>query len=174
MSYSKPEQMNDQEFYISVLQGQTAALPCRVQSVPPPTLRSGLNIFHCFIKYFLSAAGSMSTATCYSRCLTTQGSTRWPTCCWSRTPRRWTGASTGARPGTRWGSSVSRFISRSSLRWLSVRISLIWRQHACWLYKHGLMPSNFVIPTVSFDLFVWSIWFWNVSKQHLFVMSRNQ
>ena len=45
MSYSKPEQMNDQEFYISVLQGQTAALPCRVQSVPPPTLRSGLNIF---------------------------------------------------------------------------------------------------------------------------------
>lgn len=48
MSYSKPEQMNDQEFYISVLQGQTAALPCRVQSVPPPTLRSEIlfpNIF---------------------------------------------------------------------------------------------------------------------------------
>ena len=38
MSYSKPEQMNDQEFYISVEQGNTAALPCRVQSVPPPTL----------------------------------------------------------------------------------------------------------------------------------------
>ena len=38
MSYSKPEQMSDQEFYISVEQGQTAALPCRVQSVPPPTL----------------------------------------------------------------------------------------------------------------------------------------
>ena len=32
--------MNDQEFYISVQQGGTAALPCRVQSTPPPTLRS--------------------------------------------------------------------------------------------------------------------------------------
>ena len=40
MSYSKPEQMSDQEFYISVQQGGSAALPCRVQSVPPPTLRS--------------------------------------------------------------------------------------------------------------------------------------
>ena len=38
MSYSKPEQMEDQEFYISVEQGKTAALPCRVQAVPPPTL----------------------------------------------------------------------------------------------------------------------------------------
>ena len=38
MSYSKPEQMNDQEFYISVEQGNVAALPCRVQSVPPPSL----------------------------------------------------------------------------------------------------------------------------------------
>ena len=52
MSYSKPEQMNDQEFYISVLQGQTAALPCRVQSVPPPTLRSGLNIFSLLYQIF--------------------------------------------------------------------------------------------------------------------------
>ena len=41
MSYSKPEQMSDQEFYISVQQGGTAALPCRVQSTPPPTLRLG-------------------------------------------------------------------------------------------------------------------------------------
>ena len=38
MSYSKPEQMTDQEFYISVEQGNTAALPCRVQGTPPPTL----------------------------------------------------------------------------------------------------------------------------------------
>lgn len=43
MSYSKPEQMNDQEFYISVQQGGTAALPCRVQSTPPPTLRSAVS-----------------------------------------------------------------------------------------------------------------------------------
>lgn len=38
MSYTKPEQTTDQEFYISVEAGATAALPCRVQSVPPPTL----------------------------------------------------------------------------------------------------------------------------------------
>ena len=35
--------MNDQEFYISVQQGGTAALPCRVQSTPPPTLRSAVS-----------------------------------------------------------------------------------------------------------------------------------
>jgi hypothetical protein len=38
-SVTRPEQMSDQEFYISVEQGGTAALPCRVQSSPPPTLR---------------------------------------------------------------------------------------------------------------------------------------
>ena len=101
MSYSKPEQMNDQEFYISVLQGQTAALPCRVQSVPPPTLR--LIIFLCYkpaeqhLNLNLISVGSMSTATCYSQCPTTPGSTAWPTCCWWRMPRPVTGASTGQR-----------------------------------------------------------------------------
>ena len=43
--------MTDQEFYISVQQGGTAALPCRVQSTPPPTLRSADSLSHVWIVF---------------------------------------------------------------------------------------------------------------------------
>ena len=38
MSYSKPEQMADQQFYVGAEQGGVAALACRVQGSPPPSL----------------------------------------------------------------------------------------------------------------------------------------
>ena len=108
-------------------QGQTAALPCRVQSVPPPTLswfyvNSNLLQPVTHPRNFLVIPSRhpcyLSSLSHFLRYLTRPACTQWPTCSWSQRRKAATPASIVALPGMR--SLISIFDYFSLL--LSLRV----------------------------------------------------